>query len=98
MTNGTLTKQMLKAAKTQDGQELIDTAKAIMRRFPLSSHKLLYDDDKARVGEAKFALLEQAAIATDEEKMRDCNRMLKEVGCKPYTSYGRFSVKGAKAC
>lgn len=93
MTNGTLTKKIMSAAKTLQGEELLNEAKRQMRRFPLSSEKLLYDNDKGKVSPEAWDILLQAAVETDKEKFEDCNRMLVESGCEPYTSFGRYDTQ-----
>lgn len=89
MTNGTITKQILKAAKFETGADLLQTAKSLMRRFPLSSEKILFESDKAKVAPEEWAILLQAAVETDKAKLDECNRMLKAAGCKPYKAFGR---------
>lgn len=92
MTNGTLTKQLLKAAQTQTGKQLLDTARNIMRRFPLSSEKLLYDSDKPKVTDEAWLTLLRAAHDTDKEKLAECNSLRKEAGLKPDNRYGRYDA------
>jgi len=91
MTNGQLTKQLLKAAKTEAGEQLAQTACSIMRRFPLSSYKLLYDSDEKKVTPEAWSMLLQAAVQTDEEKLKDCNAMYAEAGCELATTFGRYT-------
>lgn len=93
MTNGTITKQILKAAKELSGETLYFHAAHLMQSFPLSSEKLLYDWDKDKVSPKNWPILLKAAVTTDKIKGEQCNRLLKEAGCKPYTSYGRWSSK-----
>lgn len=90
MTNRQRTKQIMKAAKTQTGEQLLITAVNLMRRFPLSSEKLIYDRDAYRVTPEAWGILLQAAIQTDKEKLDSCNRIL--VGFR-LKSYGRYNGK-----
>jgi hypothetical protein len=92
MTNGTLTKMILKAAKTEVGDKLFGTAANLMNRFPLSSNHLLYDSDKAKVTPEAWAVLIRAAVFTDKVKLADANRLLVEAGLKPDKEYGRYHV------
>src|SRR5678809_1181981 len=90
MTNGQLTKQIMAAAKTQTGDRLLQTAASLMRRFPLSSYKLIYDSDASKVSKEAWAVLIRAAILTDKEKLVGCNALLVEAGLKPDKEYGRY--------
>lgn len=93
MTNGTITKAILKAAKTQSGDALLYTASNLMNRFPLSSYKLLYDSDKAKVTPEAWEVLIQAALRTDERKLKGVNQWLAEAGIKKLDKeFGRFKV------
>jgi hypothetical protein len=89
MTNGHLTKKLLAAAKTQSGGQLASTAKSIMRRFPLSSHHLIYDQDRSKVAPGAWDTLLQAAVQTDTEKLAMLNTSRREMGLSPETSFGR---------
>ncbi len=93
MTNGTLTKRLLKAAKTETGETLLNTAKQIMRRFPLSSEKLVYDSDKGKVPIEAWKILILASVETDKEKFEQCNKELAAAGCELYTNYGRYDTQ-----
>jgi hypothetical protein len=90
MTNGTITKNILAAAKTLTGSVLLGRAKSLMRSFPLSSEKLLYDSDAPKVSKENWAILLQAAVETDKEKLVDCNMLLAEAGLTLDTEYGRY--------
>lgn len=92
MTNGTITKKLLKAAKELTGDKLKETATYMMLMFPLSSHKLLYDTDKGKVSPEAWEILLEVAVATDTRKGESANRLLITAGCKPMTEYGRAKL------
>jgi len=93
MTNGTITKKLLKAGKTQTGTALLETAKSLFERFPLSSVHLLYDRDSGTVSPEAWAVLLQAAVETDKVKLEQKNRLLAGYGMKPEKEFGRYSQK-----
>ena len=94
MTNGDLTRKILKAAHALTGKPLLEEAKRLMRKFPLSSDKLLYDKDKFPIPLENWKILIQAAIETDGEKAAIGNRLMVEAGGKPiFKSFGRWKKK-----
>jgi hypothetical protein len=90
MTNGTLTKKIIKAAKTVATPRLAAKVTPIFSRFPLSSHNLLYPSDRSKVSTEAWTVLERVATETDRIKAQRCNIKLRAARCKPYTSYGRW--------
>lgn len=94
MTNGQLTKMILAAAKTEKSEDiLLYKAKALMNRFPLSSEKLLYEQDRTKVPQEAWKILLHAAIETDKEKLEAMNRLLKEVGLRCDKKFGRYKLR-----
>lgn len=92
MTNGQVTKQILKAAKELDGAALVRKVSVLLMSFPLSSHKLVYDNDASKMTEDKWQLLMTACEETDKIKFDGQARWLQSMGMKPATSFGRYAV------
>jgi hypothetical protein len=92
MTNGTLTRRILKDAKTLTGDTLFSAVKRHMSQFPLSSYKLVYPSDKPKVSPEAWEVIIRAAIETDRQKLAEVNSLRKECGLKPDTEFGRYQV------
>ena len=93
MTNGTITKKILAACKKEIGTKLRGTVTNLLRSFPLSSHKLVYDSDESKVPAEAWAILIEACVETDERKLTSKNVWLGEMGIdtsKESKSFGRF--------
>jgi hypothetical protein len=93
MTNGDITKRILKAAQVETGAKLFQTAANHMRRFPLSSEKLLYESDRAKVPAPAWEVLVRAAVQTDKEKLENLNAFSTQMGLEPETEFGRYTTK-----
>lgn len=90
MTNGTITKRILSAAKKQSGEMLSQTVTKLLRSFPLSSHKLVYDADQSKVHPSAWETIIAACIETDIEKKIAQDKYLKSMGASPSSrEFGR---------
>ena len=65
-----------------------------MMSFPLSSHKLVYDEDAENlsISEGRWQQVIAVAIETDKAKLELQNRCLVSMGGEPETSFGRYEV------
>ena len=93
VSNGTITKRILKAAKNGvAGPELKREFLKHLHSFPLSSHKLVYDSDEGKMSGEVWILLLEAAAESDKAKFEEQNRWLVSMGGKPKNlPYGRYS-------
>lgn len=74
------------------GDALRTHATQLFNRFPLSSHKLLYESDKEKVTPDAWQVLEEVAVATDKAKLADCNKLWAEAGCELEKEFGRAKL------
>ena len=92
MTNGQLTKQILRAAKNMTTPDaLYAQVSQIMRRFPISSNYLVYDYDCSRFDTSVWAVVWQAAVDTDKAKFDRLCADMKTIGCKQPEEFGRYN-------
>jgi hypothetical protein len=94
MTNGQITKRILTACKKLTGKALQSHCETLLRSFPLSSHKLVYDCDKDKVPAAAWKVLIAACKVTDERKLRSKNSWLEDMGAGDDMldkTFGRFA-------
>lgn len=90
MTNGQLTKKILAAAKTLQGDDLRQELDRLMMMFPLSSHKLVYDNDAQKVTPEAWTVVLEVAVATDKRKLDSLNTLYKDTGMGSETTFGRY--------
>lgn len=98
--NGDITKFLIKITIGGASEEEIeDAATRAMMKFPLSSHKLLYDDDHNKVSTRLWTVLLGAAVKTDNIKARQGVSYLVNIGVakkeaiKMTLPFGRSTIK-----
>jgi len=93
MTNGTITKRILKAVKTLEGAALKSEVLRQLHSFPLSSHKLVYDADAPKVPAAAWAIILEACVESDKQKLESLQHSMASMGV-PYdkNSFGRYTA------
>ena len=87
MTNGQVTKKIMTACKrASSDQEQNDALRVTVQRllssFPLSSTKLVYDRDAAKVDDDIWSLLIEECVKSDNDKMARQNNYLTSLGMK----------------
>ena len=93
VSNGTITKRILKAAKKGvAGPVLKAEFVKHLNSFPMSSNKLVYAEDEGKMDGEVWILLLAAAVETDKAKYESQNRWLVSMGGKAGNlPYGRYS-------
>lgn len=94
VTNGTITKRILKAAKKMaPDAELKKEFIKHLNSFPMSSTKLVYDSDKGKMDPDVWNLLLEAAVETDKAKFEASERWFKSMGATRGGGlpYGRYN-------
>lgn len=94
VTNGTITKRILKAAKTMEvGPALKKEFIKHLNSFPMSSTKLVYDEDEGKMSGEKWIMLLAAAVETDKAKFEASERWFKSMGATRGGGlpYGRYN-------
>jgi hypothetical protein len=89
-----VTKKILKACNSKKrGEELQKELCRLLNSFPMSSTKLVYEQDRSKVPADVWDVLIDLCVQTDKNKMERCNRAYVPMGLKPITEYGRYSPK-----
>ena len=94
VSNGTITKRILKAAKKAKASfELKAEFVKHLNSFPLSSTKLVYDEDEGKMDSEVWIMLMAAAVETDKAKFEASERWFKSMGAKMSGGlpYGRYN-------
>jgi len=90
MTNGQITKKILRACKSKTGDDLKAAVTGLLRSFPLSSYKLVYEEDQAKVSAEAWAILMTACVATDKRKLESQHQFMKSMDASYDTNPGLF--------
>lgn len=95
-SNGAITYFIRKLAKKEKDPSVVKAeAKKALRSFPLSSYKLVYNEDLEEMSpEIRKAVLE-ACIETDNEKLEKVRRIEAELGIRSYSPsepFGRSNI------
>lgn len=80
MTNGDITKKILRATQTKTDHDLLETCCKLLRQFPLSSNKMVYDHHEGEMSEEAWCILMDACVKTDYEKLKSLNAWMRQMG------------------
>ena len=78
------------ACSILNGHHLHQTVTALLRSFPLSSFKLVYESDRSKMSPEAWAILLAACVSTDKAKLEAQHRMMRELDASYDTNPGLF--------
>jgi len=95
MTNGDITKKIMKVVNNNDisNEDMAKKVRPLLGQFPLSSHKLVYDQDIQDLPEDRKAALLEVCADSDKEKVeRGIEATMADFGASREQAEGMFSL------